>query len=469
MTIEREIQPLSPAYNQCYFEFDDADKSNDGFRYIVEVGTIAAYKLRPIPVSLYGQVDLSKLLQTQLYNDYRLSKSYIADGHLFEFELQVDKEYFVIENFTDYAFGGANWVNFTDPQINAGGATRTMLIFTTQPNFNIGDTINIQQNQSANFRQQLEGIHTIIDIWTDNSNWFIVLDLLWIGSGATSSGNVRIANGLKTKFTGITTDKYKVFKGAIPWADFPNYQNNNLKSNFITTLPEEARISNRTQTKFQYLKETSGVDYVVFTIDGEQYRYATLTTVGMMMVDVLPTDDIIEEQLIGGVWTAYTSGIILSEVKTYTVEIDGIINAKSITLYNECDYFDLVDVTFLDRLGSWVTVAFNKALYLNQTTERNELRKKSPIEYTALDRGLDSYHTEQDTVITLNSGQLNPTEANYYKELFSTAALFVTINNEETRSANVVDTNFELMQRRTAKERNAELKVRYSVNDNING
>jgi hypothetical protein len=65
-------QAFSPAYNPLKFIVDSTNKNNTGFKYIFQVfeaGTankIAEYKVLPTYVDGYGEIDLSKLLQTQV-------------------------------------------------------------------------------------------------------------------------------------------------------------------------------------------------------------------------------------------------------------------------------------------------------------------------------------------------------------------------------------------------------------------
>ena len=127
-------QVFTPAYNPMYFYFDSTNKAQLGFRYLVEVvdndtsEVIGTYRLKPIPTTLYGEVDISDLIQTALYNDFQQVKAYKANGHQINYKLNVDEEYFVNVAFSDYEYAGlANWTNFSDPSINPNGFARTQL------------------------------------------------------------------------------------------------------------------------------------------------------------------------------------------------------------------------------------------------------------------------------------------------------------------------------------------------------
>jgi len=182
-------QLITPAYNPMYFYFDSTAKANLGFRYIVTVinnatsEVVGTYRLKPIPTTLYGEVDVSELIQQELTPDFRQLSHYVADNHQLRYRLTIDEEYYVSLAFTDYGFAGAStWASFANPSINPNGFTRTMLAQATVPTYSAGDVILVAQTPGANFRPELEGVHTVLDVFLSAGVYYTVLDLLWIGS-----------------------------------------------------------------------------------------------------------------------------------------------------------------------------------------------------------------------------------------------------------------------------------------------
>ena len=75
-------QVFSPAYNPLKFIIDSTNKNNTGFKYIFSVyesGTsnkIGEYKMLPTYGDGYGEIDLSKLLQSQVTWDLNTLSRY---------------------------------------------------------------------------------------------------------------------------------------------------------------------------------------------------------------------------------------------------------------------------------------------------------------------------------------------------------------------------------------------------------
>lgn len=494
ITILANPQDLTPAYNPMYFYIDSTSKAQLGFRYVVEVvnsdttETIGTYRLKPIPTTLYGEVDIAELIQKTLYNDFRLLDSYVPTGHQVTYELNIDEEYYINVAFTDYGFAGAaTWANFSTPSINPNGFTRTMLeCGASLPPYTAGDQILVTQTPSANYRPELEGIHTVLDVFLDTGVYYVVLDLLWIGSGAASGGTTSYADGQKTIVTGVNSGGFQAFKGAFKFLDFKDYDYTDyllqgVNAKLLTTLPNTVRISRTVDTWLAGYVSSGFSEYVVFNIAGDLYRYSLGAVDNeVVLFKVLPSTTLVTEEWNGAAWVAMASTINLTSVESYTVQIktasDVSLSKKiAINLYSECDKFTTYDITFLDRFGSWITIPFNKGSYMNQDVERNSLRTKyggydtGAWVYTAQDTGLKNYHIEEDITYTVNTGILSEDEAQYYRELISTPQAYVSINGGEPQAIEIITASMPLHLKRTQRDRKVSLQFRMSVQDEING
>lgn len=497
MAITTKAQPkdLSPAYNPNYYYFDSTSKTELGYRYLVSIlresnnELIGKYSLRPIPTNLYGEVDVSKLLQTALGFEFNPDQTtFKAVNHIFDYKIEVDEEYLINHPMIGYGIADdSNWSNFNDTSINPNGLARTRLIHTTQPPFTSGDIINVEQIGGANYRSELEGIQTVLDVEQIGGSWATILSLPWIGGGSASSnqGFTSYADGKKTIIEGIQIQNKQAFRGAIPFNRFNAYNDDTYRltdtnSKFLTTLPKGVRVANNAPTWLAGYFEDSNVN-IEFNINGTLYRYSVLVEADTISnFDVLPTDNNIEEVFNGSSWVTFAGGLDLSNVTSYTVQAKTtggtvISEVKTINLYNECDRYDLVTICFLDRLGSWVSIPFNKALKLDTNVNRKEYRKKyggfdvNKWNYNNYDSGKEAYHVAEELSYTVNSGQLSETESNYMKELLSTPKAFVQINGEEWQSINITTSNINLPKKRTDRQRNLTLNFTMSVQDSING
>ena len=496
ITIDASPQSITTAYNENYFLIDSTNSSESGFRYIVRIkigsNTIGTYKVRPRPLDNKGELDIKTILQNQLGEDYdpTLDAFTVMNNQRIDYTLEIDEEYLVSEAFIGYGFGastinGGTWPNGNNPQFNPNGISRTMLIHLTEPVYEQGDVINVAQDNTVNFRPELEGIHTVLDKYLDGGTWYLVLDLPWIGSGAASPGDAFFADGKKTVFDGITSSSFRIWRGAFAQDIFISYDNSewvttDSTSNLITTLPEDVRISRDKDTYLTCYNSTSGTLYVVFNIDGTLYRYSIGSTTDFILFNAIPSDDNIEDILSGGTWSAFGGGLDLSNVKSYTVQILDASNLKrsiekTINLYSDCDKYDTYDVTFIDRLGSWITIPFNKGSYLNQQVNKQKYRKKygtfGPAEwgYSLMDRGITTYDIEEEITYTLNTGILSEVESQYMKELVSSPSVYISINGGPSTAIDIITSSINLHKKRTKRDRIISIKFKKSVQDNING
>lgn len=488
-------QALTPAYNPMYFSFDSTNKTQLGFRYLIEVVNddtseiLGTYKMKPIPNTLYGEVDVRKLIQSALSTEFdQTARFYRADGHQVNYKLNIDEEYFVNVAFSDYLFaGGSSWLNFSDPSINPNGFSRTMLQHTIDSGFVAGDVINIVQTSGVNFRPELEGIHTVLDVFLDTGIWYTVLDLPWIGSGAASGGTASYSDGFKSVFTGITTATFTAWKGAFSLLGFKDYNHDeyiadDFNKNLLTTLPSEVRISRNKPTWLSAYTNTSSDIYIVFDVSGTLYRYQIAAIQDVIHFDVIPSDLNIEDTYNGATWVAFGGGFDLSGVESYTVRIIQITGFDTplselvtINLYNECDFYTTYDVCFLDRYNSWITIPFNKGSNMVQEVARQSIRKKygglveSTWTYESTDTGNEVYDVEEIITYTVRTGHLSEIESQYMRELISSPRVFVSINGGEFQSIEIVTTSQPLHLQRMQKDRKVALTFRMAVQDEING
>jgi hypothetical protein len=488
VTLISSPEVFHPAYNQSYFVFDSDDSAENGFRYVVDVivssAVVATYKIRPLPNTLYGEVDIAKVVQSLLSKDFQLADTYNATGHFVNYRLQIDEEYFVnhpLDGF--YAASGSlpfAWPNFSNLSINPDGGAKVQIGTTSLPPFVAGDLINVQQNVILN--SAIEGVHTVLDVWTGGGGiWFIVIDLPWVGGAniTTAAGDITYANGLKARFTGLTTSPFTAFRGAFGFASFPNYLAadyliDGATKKLLTTLPDGVRISRNTMTKFA-CRKPSAARYAVFNLEGDLYRFQ-IASGTVVNFDAIPTNANIEDWWDGAAWVANTDDIDAAlallpsyELTLRTSALTIMSQARVITLYSECDFFDKYDITFMDRLGSYITIPFYKADSISASVERSELNRKLPNDYSLLDAGMDSYHIEETLSYTVNSGQLSQTEYYYMRELLSTPQAFVSINGAPQQRIVITSSNFDLLRQRTSKQRNLAIQFRMSTQDEING
>jgi hypothetical protein len=227
-------------------------------------------------------------------------------------------------------------------------------------------------------------------------------------------------------------------------------------------------------TKFA-CRKPSAARYAVFNLEGDLYRFQ-IASGTVVQFDGVPTNANIEDWWNGTAWVANPDDVDAAlallpsyELTLRTSALTVMSQTRVITLYSECDFFDKYDITFMDRLGSYITIPFYKADAISASVERSELNRKLPNDYSLLDAGMDSYHIEETLSYTVNSGQLSQTEYYYMRELLSTPQAFVSINGAAQQRIVITSSNFDLLRQRTSKQRNLAIQFRMSTQDEING
>jgi hypothetical protein len=182
----------------------------------------------------------------------------------------------------------------------------------------------------------------------------------------------------------------------------------------------------------------------------------------------------------GGAWVAFTGTIDLTNIDSYTVTIKtgaDAVQSETVTvdLYADCDFYNTYEITFLDRLNSWITIPFNKGAYMQQDVQRESFRRKfgslvgGAFNYKTSDNGLETYHVEENITYTVNTGILSETESQYMRELISTPQAYVSINGMPAQSITILNAGQALHLKRTQRDRKISLQFTMATQDEING
>lgn len=214
MAVSAVVRPEShtPAYNPVTFWVDSTNKSETGFKYVIDVydasaTKIAEYRVAPRIDDGYGVIDLSRLLSSQVSKDLNISSTTIYDASncYFEYDVHWGEEYNA-----SYAYTGFG---------NSGGYVQ-LTGFSSHP-FAVGDQIDLTEGTPTN--ALLEGLHTVTAV----GGTTVTLDILYADLVAPSStaGEIIYADNRKSLTRDLLTQTgFFVFNGALPWLDFRTYQ-----------------------------------------------------------------------------------------------------------------------------------------------------------------------------------------------------------------------------------------------------
>jgi len=486
MTLKAAPQVLTPAYNPVKYIYDSTNKNLPGFKYVFDIyesGTsnqIAQYRVLPVYSTGYGEIDLTKLLQAKVSYDLEPTNTtvYNAPNSHYKYDVKIGEEYLTTTTFT----------SAMSQYVTAPYAGRVQLNGTNS--FVVGDQIVLTQTGAGTANANFDGLYTVLVA----TGTYIVINFLWSGiTNVNKDVQITYADGRKTLVQAIlANDDNYVFNGALPWTQWPSWDENNydLSSNtdkFLTSCPATEFYCTLSQDLWMnavYGGPGGGPHRIVFTNDGGEIfeknvtatdhitgnavgpnNYGSLTPVSGTLPLIKPTTEYYEYYYEHG-------GAQVTQ--SYRVNID---RRTQMQEYS---------IIFLDRYGSWGSFAFTGRAYQRGTVQREQYNmdvqgyiQSSEWTYDKIDRGyINSYVTVEET-IDLNTDWMTEDMATYFTELISSPYTYFKISNydescdipESTEyvSCNVVTSNYEYYKQRNKNLIKQSITIKLANNDMVNG
>jgi hypothetical protein len=465
MTLIAEPQDLTPAYNPCKFIYNSTNKNNEGFRYIFDVyeqGTankIAEYRVLPTFGTGYGEVDLSKLLGSKVGPDFQPSNTSESDtpDSRYNYDVKVGEEYIVTYNYT------ANLTN------NSGNVKITP---TTAHTFLVGDQVVVD----AGTNTLITGLWTVIAI-TGTTDFTI--SALWSNvTDPTENGTVTYADKRKTVIRDIEDSLNKwVFNGARSWVSFPNYvltdyRLDNTSALFLTSMSYRKMTITPTQEVWFNGFNNGVTGRIVFNnSNGDSFYYdVTNTEITTQLCVASPNLNLTVISgtlpLIKSDTTYYefyfTDGIAPPDSQTYTFDID-----------QRCA-INPFHLTFLDRMGSWGSFAFQLRYAENGSVTKQSFNKDvqgkvsgGQWTYENTEAGLTTYSSTVEKMYTLNTNWISEQMAIYFQELISSPSIYFW-DGGQYLACQVMDTTFEVEKKRNKKLFKKTVTIKLANQDKVN-
>jgi len=482
-------QIIVPAYNPVKYIYSSSNVNLQGFKFIYDIyqsGTtnkIAEYRVMPTYGTGFGEIDISKLLQSFVSYDLNLTNTsvYNAPGSHYKYDVRIGEEYLTT---TLYTAALTQWVT-----VPYAGRVRINVANT----FIVGDQINITQADLGVANPNLEGLFTVL---VANPAYIVVNSLWSLVTNANIDGAITYADGRKTVNRNLAQQLNKyVFNGAIKWIDWPsyNYQDymlNGVFDRFLTnypasnanmyatlsqdmwvnaiangspTPPDTMQFSNDGGNVFK--KNVTAVDHVSGISVGPN-NFGALTLVSGSGNLIEPTTEYYDFQY-------YRNGVA-SSIR-YRVNIDRRIRT---TEYS---------ILFLDRMGSWNSFAFTLNVYEKGTVTREEFNRdvagyitgSNQWSYDLTDRGMTNTYVSTNTTIDLATDFMTMDMSTYFTELISSPFTYFKQSSyandcdapESTQyiSCNIVTSDYQVYNNRSKNLIKQNITIKLANNDIING
>jgi len=173
-----------------------------------------------------------------------------------------------------------------------------------------------------------------------------------------------------------------------------------------------------------------------------------------------------------------TQGNIYQITDTYSVymisNLDDVTSeVKNICVDFNCSRYGNIELTFIDRLGSYIPANFELQSFKQMDIQRDEYQKLlggfdgSGWSYNSTDRGRVNINTTVKNQLTLNSNWLTEEEANYLKELYSSPDVYIT-ENGQLWPVIVKSNSYRIVTKKNKKNIKIEIVIEYANSDVIN-
>jgi hypothetical protein len=481
---QASAQPLMPAYNPIKYIYSSTNVLLSGFKYIFDVyesGTlnkIAEYRVMPTYSTGFGEIDLSKLLQSFVSYDLDLTNTSVynaVDSH-YKYDLHVGEEYLT-----------------TTTYINALTASGVNVQINVVNTFVAGDQINITQADLGVANPNLEGLFTVLSV---GPGFLVVNSLFSLVTDATIDGAITYADGRKTVTRDLLLDNNNfVFNGAFKWVDWPsyNYQDyrlNGIADEFLTTFPAKNLNMYCTLSQDMWVDAVANgsptaPDTMVFENDGGNIFNKVVTAVDHVSgISVGPNN-------FGVLTLVFGTGLLIeptTEYYDFHYERNGVVSSATYRInidrrIRTTEY----SILFLDKLGSWGSFAFTLNSYEKGTVTREQFNRdvagyingSNQWSYDLTDRGMTNTYVSTDTTIDLATDFMTMDMATYFTELISSPFTFIKQASyavdcddpvsTDYVSCNIMTNDFQVYNQRNKNLIKQNVTIKLANNDIING
>lgn len=482
---------FTPGYNPMYYYFDSDNKNITGFRYIVDLyrelaGSkvlIKRMRISPRPLDGYCAVEISKTIQAYLTHQLPHNSFQGAQNSYVGYSLEVGEEYSV------------NWEYDAFEQYAALGPFYNKVVLTTTPNvgggsgdthpFQVNDYVNVTPSLSTNYNSQMTGLFKVIANLNSTS---IVISAEHVYYPAYPDGllpgSVTFSDNRKTIYSNLLkVENVFAFNGRVPHTEFytwtPPIASISTPSKFLSNIPTKFNITDKSTLLLNIYTGINGAaNYLWFQNDIGTIQRVDITN-DNLIVKALPvgafnmptgtlvsgTGNIIQDGISNyKMWTTSTSTITDVSSEVYTFYVTPI-----------CSKYDIIEIVFLDRLGSLGSFTFEYDSKIQTSIKRTEQKlligelDASYWTYETTEAAKQVINTDIETNYRVNTAWLTQSESDYFQELLSSPVAYMKIGTS-TRFWPIVITSSSAERKNiiSAKNIKYELKFKSSNEDIIN-
>ena len=509
MAIIINKQPSSdfnPVYNDIVYQVESSNKNNLGFRYIAQIKDLSdnlLFEKTVIPElgTGVGNIHLDRELSD--FVDFYFSPSIVnavgsANPTHINYKVEFGEEYFENWEWEDFFFVPNTFVSTLDynPD-NLINATSLVVKKTTgsEPPFAIGDKIFVTLNSGTQDRPQIQGVQEVlfVDEQTNGGIQYyrVILNLGWVGSGTSTGGSARYADNRKSRFLAENTelDNETAFNGVVGFAragfnvwDSQEYRLANPFSKALTQLYDGYKVRENRPLYINFRQTLSSIgefrepDKIRFYNDsGEIYEF-TIPVSGVR----IRTINVGTSRTDFGTLMSGSGALIKPTTKEYSFEFlgeAGNIASKRyyITIDKSCPVSELVEIQYMDKLGSvlpWYFTLMNvetHSIKRSSYTKLNGTFAAEKWENRITRGGNEIYNSEFETEFILRTDFLNDRDAKYFHNVVESPVTFFYQEEGDQNVRCTIETNsVEVKKEKWFELKRYEIRVKLSNSQKIN-
>ena len=496
MAININNQPaddFNPVYNPVVYEIESTNKNKLGFRYIVQVKSLAGgnpvlFEKTIIPEfdNGTGIVQLDRELSD--YITYNYSQTVVnvigtQNDSFLRCIVEFGEEYFESWEFEDFFFVGGADIGSYNP--NSLPNATSLVIRKSQGGpapYTTGDSIfvTLVGDQS---RPQIAGVKEVLRVGDRVEGgihyWEVVLNMGWVGSGPSDGGSTRYSDNRKTRFLGVNTElpTQTFFNGAYGHQEWNNYSKDdyvldNSEAKVLSQIFDGYRIRENSRCYINFVNIDSP-DNIRFRNDsGEEYRYNIST--GTPVIRCINVG--LSRTSFGSIQSG-SGALIKPTTKSYSFQFyqnnTPISREYSLTIDRSCVVGEYKEINYLDKRGSFLPWYFTLI-----NTEKHNINRSTFERYNGnftsgkwrnqiTFGGHTIHHADYDREYLLRTDWLNERDATFFHNVVESPVTF--INEGGQMVACVMETNsVEILRGKRGDLKRYDVVVKMSNKEKIN-
>jgi hypothetical protein len=462
---------FTPAYNQMMWVFNSTLVNQQSFRYVVKVldknnTIVATLKVAPEPTYGYGYCDISKIISDNVSWDLDVNDNIISASHsIFEYKINVSEEFLYSWTFSDTTFvSGSN----------------TRLQGATTPLFVTGSQIKVVVDTADYTGQEfsfINGLHTVIQ----KNSTSVVVPQGFVAT-ALNPGTAYYADRSKTLTVGPTYSGYYGFNGRESFSDFIGWTSSafaipqtpsSTTRDFLTDAPDEFYATPEQDIWMNFFKGTAdsvSINARFQNSNGDIFFTSNAWTSSfdsrIGQVAVGPNNIILSGTSSG------TAPLIKSDTTYYdfwlwSAATSQLTKKRRIYIDRRCKINDY-EILFLDRMGSFLSYAFQLRSKETGTVDRQDYNKylgnisTTGWSYDTTNTGQTIYSVNFDKELELNTNWMNDDMSVFFEQLYTSPVTLLKDIDGNYYQVIVQDTGFETMRQNNKILIKKSIRVRFA-------